>query len=84
MPYKCLVVLHDGEKVGNGLVFHTQEEAKKYGDDLLSRWTAPVSHECAETHDSATYLWNREIGKAEPLPAVQVIKQIDLRRKQNL
>ena len=70
MPYKCFVTLPDGERVSNGLVFHTQEEAKKYGDELLSRWFEPVSHDCEETQDSVTYEWNHELGKAEPVPEV--------------
>ena len=74
MPYKCFVTLPDGERVSNGLVFRTDVEAKKYGDDLLSRWTAPVSHESEETQDSVTHEWNHELGKVEPVPEVLTYK----------
>lgn len=41
----------------NSLRFATDEEAKAYGSDLLSRWFAVVGGEARETPDPVNYAW---------------------------
>lgn len=41
VKYQVEVLAHNEHKyVGNQLTFDTLEQAKKYGSDLFSRWTA--------------------------------------------
>jgi hypothetical protein len=48
-------VLVSGEWVGNALVFATEQEAKDYGDELLSRWYVPEKSRAVETEDAVNY-----------------------------
>jgi hypothetical protein len=44
---------------GNALRFATPEEAKHYGDNLFSRWTAVKHVRVVESTDQANYTWDR-------------------------
>lgn len=55
MSYRVIVIMPDGERVGNGLRFQTHKEADAWGFDLLCRWFAPESYEVEESTDAPTH-----------------------------
>ena len=81
MGYKSFVVMTNGEEASNSLVFRTAPEADAYGDELLSRWFAPVSHVSRECDAPVSHEWNFETGRSEALPQVKTyqLDQSDLR-----
>ena len=80
MGYKSVVIMSDGERASNGLVFQTHEEAHRAGAELLSRWMAPVSHDVEETTDPVNRVWHWETDCSNPLPEVKTytLNQEDL------
>lgn len=52
---------------GNALRFDTAEEAKHYGDNLFSRWTAVRHVRVVHSPDPVNYRWDRTNHRAEEL-----------------
>jgi hypothetical protein len=44
----------------NGLVFATEDEAKRYGKDLWGRWFSVEEYRIAEVEDAVTCVWDFE------------------------
>jgi len=65
MNFKSAVIMSNGEEASNGLVFRTAPEAEAYGEELLSRWFAPVGHKAIEFDGPVTHKWNWENLKLE-------------------
>ena len=57
MNYKPMFVFASGERLGNGQVFATREEAESSAQSRFMRWTMPVSYDVDETTEHVTYLW---------------------------
>jgi len=81
MGFKSIVIMPDGERAGNGIIYRTSIEALGAGRELLSRWFAPVRLETVETTDAVTHSWNFETERSEALPPVKTyqLDQSDLR-----
>ena len=76
MSYK-FGILTPGDKdfVSNGLRFATEDEAKQYGNELLSRWfTAVLEEKVLESEDAVNYVFVD--GHAKPIeqynPAIEI------------
>jgi hypothetical protein len=68
-------IFADGEWVRNGLTFGTQEEAKKYAQDLYCRWTEAKDHRAVEV-DSKEFPVNYLYIKGElvsPLTKIETV-----------
>lgn len=61
-----------GNWCGNGLRFHTEDDAKSYAVDLSSRWTAVLDHRVVPSDDAPKHYWDRRTFRAEFLPAKEV------------
>ena len=53
MTFRILVTMPNEPPVANGMRFETEDEAKRYGSDLLSRWTAPTGFTVESINDTA-------------------------------
>jgi hypothetical protein len=59
MSFKPEVIADSsGEWCGNALRFATKEEAERYVDDLMRRWTAVRQTRVVESTDPVTYEWS--------------------------
>ena len=52
-----MFVFSSGERIGNGQVFATREEAASSAQRRFMRWTMPVGYAVDETADPVTYRW---------------------------
>ena len=51
-------VLSEGSWAGNSLVFATEQEAKDYGKELLSRWFVPEKSRAIQTSFPVSYTFD--------------------------
>lgn len=76
MSWKTEVETPRGQWSSNALRFATKKEAEDAGDELLSRWTVPLSSRATETPDEpANYRFNYERFKPEPIPVPETITE---------
>jgi hypothetical protein len=69
MSYKMEVETPRGQWSSNALRFATKEEAERAGDELLSRWTVPLSSRATETPDEpVNYEFPTWADRPLPLP----------------
>lgn len=78
MPNSWKVEVKVGNEWGsNALRFATEDEAKRAGDELLSRWLAPTDARAVESTDPVNYEFPvgidrpRRIAEPTPEPAKQ-------------
>jgi hypothetical protein len=55
----------------NSLVFATREEAERYVDDLMFRWTAVRDTRVVEVDQPVNSVWNPETSKRERVDGPQ-------------
>ena len=60
MNYRPMFVFSSGERIGNGQVFATREEAASSAQSRFMRWTMPVGYAVDETTDPVTYRWTED------------------------
>ena len=66
MSYKIEVIADSsGIWADNSLRFKTEEEAKDYGLDLKSRWTAVRKIRTVASEDSVSHRWDARFRKAK-------------------
>lgn len=59
-----------GQWSSNALRFSTADEAERAGDELLSRWTVPISARATETPDEpVTHMFPLGESRPSPMPA---------------
>jgi hypothetical protein len=53
-------VFGDQKFYQNGLVFSTEDEAKRWGQDLLDRWTQAETSRVVEVTDEPNYVYTED------------------------
>ena len=70
MSWKMEVETGKDSWSSNALRFATAAEAERAGDELLSRWTVPLSSRATETPDEpVTHMFPLGESRPSPLPA---------------
>lgn len=72
MSYKAWMTFRNEKAASNALAFETEEEARRYADDLLSRWTMPTGYEIRESDEPVNYRWLEGGGLQRIAPAFEV------------
>lgn len=65
MSYAVYVQLPNEQPATNAVRFATSEEAERAGNELLSRWFAPIGFEVRESSDPVNYRFPETASRPE-------------------